>query len=437
MINRRVRREEVLSGSIGRRGMDRLARLFTFKHFFTEMIYPGGVMPWITFIVGALAGGLIAGLWMRARVARLEAAKQFVETGVTKLQDAFQALADAALRSNQSAFLDAARTTLETTRAEMSGDLALKQTAIEGAVGGMVQPLADSLGRLEIHVRELERAREKAYGSLGEQVQTLSRETATLSTALRSPQTRGRWGEVTLRRVAELAGMVHNCDFQEQETREGDGVRIRPDMIVRLPGGRSLIVDAKVPLTAFLDAAGSQDEPSRKAALVRHGQQVSEHVRQLSSKQYWNQFQPTPELVVLFLPGDHFFSAALEIRPDLIEEALAKKVVIATPVTLISVLKGIAYGWNQEQLAENAEEIRRVASEMYERVQLVQEHYSDTGRLLEKTVEAYNRSVGSWDSRLVPSLRKMRELGVSNGKEPEAPEQIDLLARRPRAVNGF
>ncbi len=410
---------------------------FRFKHFFTEMIYPGGVMSWWMFLAGLLAGGLIVGLWMRARLARLEAAKQFADSGVAKLRETFQALADAALRSNQSAFLDAARTTLETTRAEMSGELAQKQTAIEGSIGGMVQPLADSLGRLEVHVRELERAREKAYGSLGEQVQTLARETATLSTALRSPQTRGRWGEVTLRRVAELAGMVHNCDFSEQETREGDGVRIRPDMIVQLPGGRSLIVDAKVPLTAYLDAVSAQDEASRKVALVRHGQQVSEHVRQLSSKQYWNQFQPAPELVVLFLPGDHFFSAALEIRPDLIEEALAKKVVIATPVTLISVLKGIAYGWNQEQLAENAEEIRRVASEMYERVQSVQEHYSATGRLLEKTVAAYNSSVGSWDSRLVPALRKMRELGVANGAEPEAPEQIDLIARRPRAVNGF
>jgi len=384
-------------------------------------------------MAGLIAGGLAAWLWMRARVARVEAAKQFAESGATKLQETFQALADAALRSNQSAFLDVARASLQTTRAEMSGDLAQKQIAIEG----VVQPLAASLGRLETQVRELERAREKAYGTLGEQVQSLARETATLSTALRSPQTRGRWGEVTLRRVAELAGMVHNCDFSEQETHEGDGVRIRPDMIVRLPAGRCLVVDAKVPLTAYLDAVSAPDEASRRASLVRHSHQVSEHVRQLSSKQYWNQFQPAPELVVLFLPGDHFFSAALECRPDLIEEALAKKVVIATPVTLISVLKGIAYGWNQEQLAENAEEIRRVATEMYERVQLVQEHYSDTGRLLEKTVEAYNRSVGSWDSRLVPSLRKMRELGVSNGDEPEAPEQIDLLARRPRAVNGF
>lgn len=390
-------------------------------------------MTGIAFVVGLLAGGLIAGLWMRARLIRLETAKQFADDATAKLNQTFQTLADAALRSNQASFLQAAQSTLETARAQMTGDLAQKQTAIEG----VVRPLSDSLGRLEIHVRELERAREKAYGSLGEQLQSLSRETTILSTALRSPQARGRWGEVTLRRVAELAGMVKNCDFVEQSTQTGDGVRIRPDMIVRLPNDRCLVVDAKVPLTAYLDAAACADEPSRRAALQRHSQQVGEHVRQLAGKQYWSQFQPAPELVVLFLPGDHFFSAALEGNPNLIEEALARKVVIATPVTLISVLKGIAYGWNQEQLAENAEEIRRVASELYDRVQLVCDHYADTGRLLEKTVEAYNRSVGSWDSRLVPALRKMRELGVSSGEEPEAPEQIDLLARRPRAASGF
>ena len=183
-------------------------------------------------------------------------------------------------------------------------------------------------------------------------------------------------------------------------------------MIVRLPGDRSLVVDAKVPLTAYLEAAGASDEPSRRAFLQRHGQQLAEHVRQLAGKQYWSQFQPAPELVVLFLPGDHFFSAALEANPDLIEDALARKVVIATPITLISILRGIAYGWGQEQLAENAEAIRAVASELYDRVQLVYDHYADTGRMLEKTVASYNRSVGSWDSRLVPVLRKMRELGV-------------------------
>ena len=390
------------------------------------MVYAGFVATWFAFLCGLAAGGLLIGLWMRARIARLEAAKQFADTSAAKLNETFQSLADAALRSNQTAFL-------ETARAQMTGDLAQRQTAIEG----VVRPLNDSLARLETQVRELERARANAFGSLGEQVQSLARETSTLSTALRSPQIRGRWGEVTLRRVAELAGMVKNCDFVEQETRESDGFRIRPDMIVRLPGGRSLVVDAKVPLTAYLEASGAAGDAARRAALQRHSQQVGEHVRQLASKQYWSQFQPAPELVVLFLPGDHFFSAALEGNPSLIEEALARKVVIATPVTLISILKGIAYGWGQEQLAENAEAIRAVASELYDRVQLVHDHYAETGRLLEKTVESYNRSVGSWDSRLVPALRKMRDLGVSAGEEPEAPEQIDLLARRPRAVSGF
>jgi DNA recombination protein RmuC len=390
-------------------------------------------MNWVAFVLGLVAGGLIAGMWMRARLARLEAAQQFADSSAAKLTETFQALADTALRSNQGAFLEAARSTLDTARAQMTGDLAQKQTAIEG----VVRPLNESLTRLENHVRELERARASAFGSLGEQLQSLARETSVLSTALRSPQARGRWGEVTLRRVAELAGMVKNCDFLEQETREGDGVRIRPDMIVRLPGDRSLVVDAKVPLTAYLEAAGASDEPSRRAFLQRHSQQLAEHVRQLASKQYWSQFQPAPELVVLFLPGDHFFSAALEANPDLIEDALARKVVIATPITLISILRGIAYGWGQEQLAENAEAIRAIASELYDRVQLVYDHYADTGRMLEKTVASYNRSVGSWDSRLVPALRKMRELGVSAGDEPEAPEQIDLLPRRPRAASGF
>ena len=390
-------------------------------------------MNWFAFLTGLVAGGLVIGLWMRAKLARLDAAREFADSSAAKLNETFQSLADAALRSNQGAFLEAARGTLDTARAQMTGDLAQKQTAIEG----VVRPLNDSLARLEAHVRELERARASAFGSIGEQLQSLARETSTLSTALRSPQARGRWGEVTLRRVAELAGMVKNCDFAEQETREADGIRIRPDMIVRLPGGRSLVVDAKVPLTAYLEASGASDEPARRAFLQRHSQQVAEHVRQLSSKQYWSQFQPAPELVVLFLPGDHFFSAALEGNPNLIEEALSRNVVIATPVTLISILRGIAYGWGQVQLAENAEAIRAVASELYDRVQLVHDHYADTGRLLEKTVESYNRSVGSWDSRLVPSLRKMRELGVSSGEEPEAPEQIDVLARRPRAVSGF
>ena len=387
-------------------------------------------MLWVAFVGGLIVGGIAMALWMRGRIAGLETAQRFAEEAHARMNETFQGLADTALRSNQSAFLDAARSTLETARAEMTGQMSQKQTAIEG----IVRPLSDSLGRLESQVRELELARQKIFGSLGEQLQSLAKETVALSTALRTPHVRGRWGEITLRRVAELSGMVKNCDFLEQSTRETESGRIRPDMIVQLPGGRSLVVDAKVPLTAYLDALSSPDEPSRRASMQRHCQQVAEHVKQLSSKQYWAQFQPAPELVVLFLPGDQFFSAALELNPDLIEDALARKVVIATPVTLISVLKGIAYGWGQEQLAENAERIRSVASEFYDRMQLFYEFYADTGRQLEKAVEVYNKSARSWDARLTPSLRKVRELGVGSGEEPVAPELIEAVASRPKAV---
>jgi len=348
---------------------------------------------------------------MRAKLARLEAAQDFADHSATKLSETFQGLADASLRSTQTAFLSQSHAAME----------------------GAVKPLGDSLTRLESQVRELERAREKVFGSLDHQLQSLARETLTLSNALRSPQARGRWGETTLRRAAELAGMVKNCDFSEQETCAGENGRIRPDMIVRLPGGRLLAVDAKVPLTAYLDAMGATDENGRRAAIERHAAQVGEHVKQLGGKQYWAQFQPAPELVVLFLPGDHFFSAALEINPALVEDAMARKVVIATPVTLISILKGIAYGWTQEQLAENAEEIRRVSKELYDRVQSVFEYYADTGRALERTVEAYNRSVGSWDSRLTPALRRLNELGIGSD-EPAGVEPVDIVTRRPRAL---
>jgi DNA recombination protein RmuC len=312
----------------------------------------------------------------------------------------------------------------------MTGDLAQKQTAI----AGLVEPLSNSLGKLETQVRELDRERQKIFGSLGEQIQALAKETCTLSTALRSPQARGRWGEVTLRRVAEISGMVGRCDFFEQDTRETSLGRIRPDMVVRLPGARSIVVDAKVPLTAYLEAVTAAEEPLRRTALQRHAQQVSEHVKQLSSKQYWAQFQPTPEMVVLFLPGDHFLSAALEVKPELVEESVERRVLIATPVTLIAVLKGIAYGWNQAQLAENAIEIRELACQLHERLQTVWQHYADTGRQLEKTVTSYNKSVGSWDTRLMPAVRRMQELGVKpDAAEPDL-EPVDVLPRMPRQL---
>jgi len=292
----------------------------------------------------------------------------------------------------------------------------------------------ETIQRIEAQGREMEGARQRIFGSLQEQIQGLARETSTLSNALRAPQVRGRWGETTLRRVVELAGLVKHCDFTEQETLDSESGRLRPDMVVNLPGGRSIAVDAKVPLAAFLEAASAADETTRRDALRRHAQQVAEHVNKLAAKAYWSQLQPSPELVVLFLPGDHFLGAALEVNPALLDDAIARQVLLATPATLNSVLKGISYDWRQHQLAESAEQVRRLASELYERVLAVQEHYADAGRHLERAVQAYNRSVGSWDNRLLPSLRRIRELGAATGSDPSGLEQIDSGTRDPKQL---
>jgi len=289
--------------------------------------------------------------------------------------------------------------------------------------------IAGTLARLETHIKDVEAERQRMLGGLEHQLGALSRETVALSQALRVPNARGRWGELTLRRVAELAGMVPYCDFYEQET----GGAQRPDMLVRLPGGRTLAVDAKVPLTAYLDAETASGA-EREAFLVRHAQQLSRHIATLSAREYWAQFQPAPEMVVLFLAGDHFLSAALEREPDLLERALGRKILIATPVTLISVLKGVAYGWRQEKLAQNAEEIRKIAGEFYERLRSFSEGYAETGRHLAKALEVYNRSAGSWDARVLPSLRRMRDLGVGGSADAPQLPQVDAAVREPHPV---
>src|SRR5579862_5556879 len=296
------------------------------------------------------------------------------------------------------------------------------------AAAEATKPVADTLARIESQMRELESLRQRELGGLEAHLASLSKETVALSQALRGPNARGRWGELTLRRVAELAGMAAHCDFFEQVTDD----RRRPDMLVRLAGGRTLAVDAKAPLSAYLDAEEAPDAASRAAALDRHAQQLWRHVIELSTREYWAQFDPAPEMVVLFLPGEHFLSAALERDRELLETALLKKVLIATPVTLVSVLKGIAYGWRQDRLAKNADELRRIAGEFNERVRGFAEFYADTGRHLTRAMEAYNRSVGSWDARLLPSLKRMRELGVGGSTELPQPAQIDTAARQPQ-----
>jgi DNA recombination protein RmuC len=307
------------------------------------------------------------------------------------------------------------------------------------------QPVAETLARIESQMRDFESRRQHMFGGLEHHLTSLSRETVALSQALRAPNSRGRWGELTLRRVAELAGMVAQCDFFEQESASADpvlflrgnasGGRSRPDMVVRLPGGRTLAVDAKVPLAAYLDAEAAHDEVARNSALDRHAQAVSRHVNQLSAREYWSQLQPAPEMVVLFLAGDHFLSAALERDPELLERALAKKVLLATPVTLVSVLKGVSYGWKQERLAQNADEIRRIAGEFYDRIRVFAESYADSGRQLARAVEAYNRSAGSWEARMVPSLKRIRELGVGAGDDAPEPARIDTAVREPQTLS--
>jgi DNA recombination protein RmuC len=393
------------------------------------------------FISGFVLGAILVALWMRGRMVELDAARRLAEVNLSsaqtnpgKLAETFQAMADQALRATQQTFLDSARSTLETVRVEMTGDMTQRQNAVET----VVKPLTESLAKLEVQVREIETARQHAFGGIEQQLQTLSqrelelqKETASLVNALRAPQVRGRWGEMTLRRVAEIAGMVERCDFFEQETQETESSRIRPDVVVRLPGDRTVVVDAKVPLTAYLDAMAATTDAERRNALMRHSQQIAKHVDQLSNKAYWQQFQPAPEFVVLFLPGDHFFSAALEHKPTLVEDAARQKILVATPSTLIAILKGVAYGWRHERLAENAEQIRQVAAEIFDRIVTLETHFNDIGHSLGKSVEAYNRCVASLESRLYPSLRRIRELGATTVEEPPAPEPVDVVPRTP------
>ncbi|HXA04853.1 MAG TPA: DNA recombination protein RmuC [Bryobacteraceae bacterium] len=393
------------------------------------------------FITGFVLGLLLLWLFMRGRIIELEAARKLAEINLASAQagpgkagETFQALAAEALRSNQQAFLESARSTLETVRVEMTGDLTQRQTAVET----VVKPLAESLTKLETQIHELESARQRAFGGLEQQLQTmaqreldLQKETASLVTALRAPQVRGRWGEITLKRVAELAGMVERCDFVEQATQETENGRIRPDMTVRLPGDRTIVVDAKVPLTAYLDSVAATSDAERRNSLMRHSQQVAKHVEQLSNKAYWAQFQPAPEFVILFLPGDHFFSAALEFKPSLVEDAARVKILVATPSTLIAILKGVAYGWRQERMAANAEQIRQLAAELFDRFVTLQSHFGEIGRSLGKSVESFNRCVGSLETRVYPSLRRIRELGATAAEEPPPPEAIEAVPRTP------
>ncbi len=354
-----------------------------------------------------------------------------------QLENKFRALSSQALVANNQSFLELAKSTLENFQQQAQGDLQNRQQAINQ----LVQPLQESLQKVDHKIEQLEQKRSGAYARLDEQLKSLlssqiklESETGNLVRALRTPAVRGRWGEIQLRKVVEMAGMVNYCDFVEQET--ADSGRLRPDMIIKLPNGRNIIVDSKAPLQAYLESLEADNDQQRTAHLTHHARQIRDHLQKLAAKNYWEQFQPTPEFVVLFLPGETFFSAALAQDPALIEAGVDQKVLLATPTTLIALLRSVAYGWRQEQLNENAEAISQLGREIYDRLATLTQHFSLMGKNLERAVDSYNKGMASLDSRVLVSARKFKELGAGSSKDIDPLEQIDKTPRPPQLPEG-
>ena len=355
----------------------------------------------------------------------------------TRLSDAFKALSAEALRHNNTSFLELAKSTLEKTQEGAKGDLERRQEAIDA----LVRPMRESLEKVDAKIHELEKARSGAYEALTTQVRSLAdtqnylrSETSNLVRALRSPIVRGRWGEIQLRRVVELAGMTQHCDFVEQMTVHTEDGRLRPDVIVRLPAGRTIVVDAKASLSAYLEALEAPDDEARLARMQQHAAQVRGHVEKLARKGYWEQFKDAPEFVVLFLPGEVFFSAALEHDPMLIEAGVEKNVMLATPTTLIPLLRAVYYGWKEERLAVNARDVSQLGSELYKRFADLSGHFARLGKSLNSSVEAYNRAAGNIETRVLVTARKFKDLGAAPmGMEIEALPQVEQIAREIQA----
>ncbi len=360
----------------------------------------------------------------KMRYALLGEKLQFAKKSQDDLVEAFKALSHDALEKNNQSFLTLAKANLEKFQEHAKGDLEKRQESIEQ----MVKPVKDTLGKLDEGLQKLEKERKGDHTSLKSQIHSLGHETANLVKALRSPIARGRWGEIQLRRVVEMAGMVNRCDFFEQES--GDKGALRPDLIIKLPGGRQVIIDAKVPLESYLDGVQTDNETIREAKFKDHARLIRNHVAALSKKSYHQHFTPTPEFVVLFLPSETFFSAALQYDPSLIEHGADQGVIIATPTTLIALLRAVAYGWKQESLSKHAEEVSLLGHELYKRIVDMSAHFAKTGRSLASAVESYNKTVGSLETRVLVTARKFKDMGAAASKlEIESPEVVEKTPR--------
>jgi len=351
------------------------------------------------------------------------------------MTDTFRGISANTIQENNRSFLELAKATLSEYVTAARTDLDSRSKT----VGSMIQPVREALDRYDQKVTSMEREREKAYGGLYQQLESLAasqsilqKETGKLANSLRVPHVRGRWGEITLKRTAELSGMQNRCDFVEQPFFQGDKNNQRPDMVVHLPGNRQLVIDAKVPLSAYLDSLEAETESEQEIFLETHAKQVRAHILSLSKKAYWESLESTPEFVILFIPGENFFSAALSKIPELIEEGVQKNVLLATPTTLLALLKTVAYVWNQETAAENAKTIRDLGRELYDRLGLMTSHLERLGSDIERCIDAYNQTVGSFNNRVLASARKFPELGIpiKNGKEELSTRTITGVPRK-------
>ena len=392
----------------------------------------------IAVALAALISGAALGTLAGFLLAQWRAARHLAQSDA-RLRATFDSVAGESLRANSELFLRMAREALS--REHVIGESALKEREV--AISQLIEPLRVALERTEAQVQGLERERRDAFASLRVQIETLAgghaqlqRETRALVTALRRPEVRGRWGEITLRRLVELAGMAEHCDFTEQQHIAGQDGVLRPDLVVHMPDGRDLVIDVKTPLDAYLEALEAPTDEGRQLSLKRHAQQLETHVRQLASKAYWAQFQTSPEFAVLFLPGDQFLSAALAERPEIMDNALKQAVIIATPSTLIALLKSVAYGWRQSAVAHNAAIIRDLGQELYRRLGNFTGHLGKVGQRLDAAIEAYNSAVGSLERQVLPQARRFTELGVTADTALPTLDPITQLARPTTSVAG-